>query len=743
MLKNLYICILILIFFSTNSVIDISTFCRNILTILLVCVTGIMLIKKFLNKEERKKLIQENKSKVLVLFIFIILYLIMLVYSIISISCNGLKMLIMENYITIGMIIISLVLAFNTSFVFGKKNLYYILLAGIINYLLVVLSFVFRNGIDGLMNFQYLNENFIDTSLEVHELTFILGLIFTYLIINSEKWGKNKIIAIAILSIFLYLGYKRIITGALIVVLSMYFIGHFIKNKKMLLNILSIFTFVIVIGYFLTSTVALEGMQALFAKLGIDMMGRNDIYIFLKEKYEISFGFWGNGIRSTEHFLQIVPQMRVYSAIHNDILRIYIENGIYMSLIYFCIFIFVVPYLLNRKCNASVALQYMYIVLYTFICYTTDNLFTYYRYIFVMFAIIFLIIDKNQKNIKKRKINKEVSEEKHKVSVILPVYNSEDTIEKTIRSVLAQTYKNIEIIVINDGSTDETEKICKSLEEKNHNIRYFKIENSGVSTARNIAIQKATGEYIAFIDSDDEYHENFIKYMLNDMLDNKVDFITCGYTTFGANTDIYTFSEDKVFDIIDERYILELQRIPAFNQIWNKLYNTEVLRRNNILFRKDIDLGEDFIFNLDYIRNINKTMYICDLLYNYKVTGNGLNNKYRENRFNIEYQLLKELEKCFKDQKYNMQPLYEQYVKIYFYGIVNIFNKNNRISIKEKNEELKKFILNEKYRKELEDVDSKIINKKYKIIIRILEKNDFRLKILISIYILKKMLKCF
>ena len=118
--------------------------------------------------------------------------------------------------------------------------------------------------------------------------------------------------------------------------------------------------------------------------------------------------------------------------------------------------------------------------------------------------------------------------EKEKISIILPVYNSQNTISMTIDSIIKQTYDNYELIIINDGSSDNSESICLEYANKYKKINYISIENQGVSNARNIGISKATGNYIMFIDSDDEYYENTLETVYR-YIKEKYELIVFGY----------------------------------------------------------------------------------------------------------------------------------------------------------------------------------------------------------------------
>ena len=346
----------------------------------------------------------------------------------------------------------------------------------------------------------------------------------------------------------------------------------------------------------------------------------------------------------------------------------------------------------------------------------------------------------NIENKRDSKISEEVECEKNKISIILPVYNSEETIRETINSVLDQTYKNIELIVVNDGSTDESEKICKQIEINNKDVmKFFSIKNSGVSNARNFGIEKSTGEYITFIDSDDKYDKNYIKYMLNELINNDGDIITCGYKTFGRSENTFRVTSTQIYNNENAQYIGKLQENQLFNQIWHKLYKTNIIKETNIKFDGEIDLGEDYIFNLKYMKYVQKAIAIADVLYFYRVKDNGLNYKYRADKFEIEYSLLKNMESCFIENNYtNMEPVYIQYVKTYFNGILYIFDKNNRIKYSERLKQLDNFISQEQYIKDLEYVRKKIKSKKYKTSIDNMLKGKIRVYILMILYKLRK-----
>lgn len=233
-------------------------------------------------------------------------------------------------------------------------------------------------------------------------------------------------------------------------------------------------------------------------------------------------------------------------------------------------------------------------------------------------------------------------ENRELISVIVPAYNAERTINRCIDSILSQTYKNIEIIIINDGSKDETENKCKKYLQ-NEKIKYIKIENSGVSNARNIGIENATGKYIVFVDSDD-YLENIMIEELYKNINDGIDLVICGknlVTTEGIiqeNIDI----DNNIFTKED---FIKIYKSKILNPPYCKLYKAEIINKYNIKFDKTISIGEDLLFNILYLKNIGQNIIVIkENLYNYeKISSNSLSAKYYRNMLEMKEKIVKEL----------------------------------------------------------------------------------------------------
>lgn len=211
-----------------------------------------------------------------------------------------------------------------------------------------------------------------------------------------------------------------------------------------------------------------------------------------------------------------------------------------------------------------------------------------------------------------------------KISVIMPVYNSMDYLEDSIGSVLGQTYKDFELIIIDDGSKDDSFKICDRFAKKDDRVRLFHVENQGVSAARNLGISKSTGEYIRFMDADDTFHENSLKLMIGGMeSDDRVDIVIGGYDTNDEN--LYTGDLEglKSIEFMVNHYT---SYIPSFyyGVTWNKLYKADIIKDNRLAFELGINWSEDFLFNIAYYEKCRYVYYIKEPVYYYYRRSNTL-----------------------------------------------------------------------------------------------------------------------
>ena len=232
------------------------------------------------------------------------------------------------------------------------------------------------------------------------------------------------------------------------------------------------------------------------------------------------------------------------------------------------------------------------------------------------------------------------------VSIIVPVYNVEDYIEDCIKSLINQNYKNIEIILINDGSSDLSEEICRTYQQKDKRIKLYSIQNSGVSTARNLGIKKSKGDYILFVDSDDEVNDNYVSYLLKNA--SELCLSICNFSTNISHVFEDRKNSNFTNHVFYKEDFIELYKYNLLNTPCCKLFDRSIIIKNNIHFNQDLSLGEDLLFNLEYFNEIDKITFLNDYLYYYRFHGNNsLSSRYNEEAKSIQLMLIDNITNSF------------------------------------------------------------------------------------------------
>ena len=213
------------------------------------------------------------------------------------------------------------------------------------------------------------------------------------------------------------------------------------------------------------------------------------------------------------------------------------------------------------------------------------------------------------------------------ISVIIPVYKVEKYLEKCVDSVINQTYKNLEIILVDDGSPDNCPKICDEYAKKDKRIKVIHKENGGVGSARNKGMEKAVGEYITFVDSDDWLEKNFIQEMLFIINKYKVDYVTCGYYRVYENKKEIINGNLEEIVIDSKEYVNKLLNVQnGYGFVHMKLIKKEKI--SSLRFEEKLVVGEDALFNIQLCKNIEKIVIYNKPLYNYYFNTNSVVRKY-------------------------------------------------------------------------------------------------------------------
>lgn len=286
------------------------------------------------------------------------------------------------------------------------------------------------------------------------------------------------------------------------------------------------------------------------------------------------------------------------------------------------------------------------------------------------------------------------------VSVVIPAHNVEKYIDRCIKSILAQTYSNIEIIVIEDSSIDNTGVICDNYSINNSNIIVKHVQNKSAGKSRNTGIELAKGKYIIFVDSDDYIENNMIEKLTKEISNNKVSAVFCAYNEIGAkNNTIFKYGEaihiyDKeqirnelIYNVI---YVEDREKELPLYAVWAGIYDLDIIKKEKIRFlNEDKCYSEDSIFNFEFLCKANVAITINEPLYNYNIENeNSICNNYNK-RFNYLEEWKNHIidlakENCIYNSKLN-DKIAKMYLDCTIISIKQeIFATNNNFADKKK-----------------------------------------------------------
>jgi len=277
---------------------------------------------------------------------------------------------------------------------------------------------------------------------------------------------------------------------------------------------------------------------------------------------------------------------------------------------------------------------------------------------------------------------------KVKVSVIIPVYNVEEYIDKCLKSLINQTLKEIEIIVVNDGSPDNSQKIIdKYVKKYPEKVKSFIKENGGQGSARNYGLLQANGEYIAYVDSDDCVETNMLEEMYNKAISNNSDIVVCGNNVVSMNGEIIKVEPAVIYN--DSNLDILFGKMA----VWNKIYKKELLLKNKIEFRQKV-WYEDIDFSVKILFDSLNVSFVDKPFYNYLLRpGSTMNNS--NIKRNLELNLaFDEMINYFKNnntyeknyEKLEFLCLYHMYIS----GITRVINC--KVPMKDKKVIINKYI---------------------------------------------------
>lgn len=274
------------------------------------------------------------------------------------------------------------------------------------------------------------------------------------------------------------------------------------------------------------------------------------------------------------------------------------------------------------------------------------------------------------------------------ISIIIPVYNAEKYINRCIKSIVNQSYQELEIILVNDGSTDNSLSICETLATQDNRIKVISQDNGGVSKARNTGLRLTKGEYVMFLDSDDYMLPDMCKTMLDVLHSKQADCVICGIKEPEGglwcpqrNID-YSTLEDFKRDFI---YQLNTELL---SPCWNKIFKKQLITN---LFNEDISFGEDLIFDLEYLNNCTRLSFIINpLVYHEKQVAGSLVTKTGLQRL-LDIEDIHKVIMQFAGEENISQDLHKKYIRdLTVYARFLLLDK--RITFSDKKKILKKWI---------------------------------------------------
>lgn len=271
-----------------------------------------------------------------------------------------------------------------------------------------------------------------------------------------------------------------------------------------------------------------------------------------------------------------------------------------------------------------------------------------------------------------------------KVSIIIPCYNIAEHLSKCIESVLAQTYQDFELLLVNDGSTDNTLKIIEAFAEKDMRIKVFTHENKGVSYTRNVGIQNAKGNCIVFIDGDDVIKSDYLEKLISDF--KETTWTICGMINVRKGFE----NENENFAKLLQRYpektmskenLLDVLKHSSLSSPCARIYSKEIIVNHKVVFPENVSYQEDLLFNLAYCQHIQEIRLLDYFGYFYIEHSESSTSRYHQNFYdiNILFEKLKGLVTNHEDEVYLQRFVLDIVLK----KLANIFHLDSQLSKEE------------------------------------------------------------
>lgn len=249
------------------------------------------------------------------------------------------------------------------------------------------------------------------------------------------------------------------------------------------------------------------------------------------------------------------------------------------------------------------------------------------------------------------------------VSIVVPVYNVAEYLNDCVQSLIGQSYHDLQIILVDDGSIDNSLDICKKWKKIDKRIEIFHQENKGLCSARNIGISYAKGEYLCFVDSDDCLHSQFVEIMVEVARENCSNMVACRYLRFHEKNEL----KNVLINEVPQHLVKGIKNLFARHEIycWGALYKRSIIEQKNLLFDESLSNLEDAVWNCLYMQDLKESIYIDLPLYFYRMRPNQITGKIA-NGGTIQikswcYAAKSVLKWCSETKNYNSKQLQEVY----------------------------------------------------------------------------------
>lgn len=281
------------------------------------------------------------------------------------------------------------------------------------------------------------------------------------------------------------------------------------------------------------------------------------------------------------------------------------------------------------------------------------------------------------------------------ISVIVPVFNSESTLSRCVDSILKQSFNDFELILVNDGSTDNSAKICEEYAKLDTRVVVINKENGGVSSARNFGIERSNGKFILFCDSDDYVEKQWIEDLYN-MLSDKVSMAVCTYCGIEDNisddAERIFYDHSNVWEIIKNKYL----HVPC-----NKIFDATIIKKHDLKFNENYSYAEDTLFCLDYFEKLEKVGVLVNKqpMYRQCIKPNSLSRRRHIDKYwEVISKAYDKIDLLLKKYDVNKMDIKNEYSKMYLTSMItaidNVFT--DKTNLVQKNKQLKQILYAER-----------------------------------------------